>query len=61
MDRHSSADEIVLHSISASPGIAIGKAFHFSQIDLKTLEENRMPVDDVKTEIERFNNAVKNS
>jgi phosphotransferase system enzyme I (PtsI) len=60
-DRHPAAGEIVLHGISASPGIAIGKAFHFSQIDLKSLEENRIPVNDLDEEIERFNNAVKKS
>lgn len=60
-DRHAPAEEIALHGTSASPGIAIGKAFHFSQIDLKALKENKIFVNDVNSEIERFNNAVKKS
>jgi phosphotransferase system enzyme I (PtsI) len=60
-DRRSAVNEIVLHGISASSGIAVGKAHHFAQIDLKSLEENRIPVDDTEEEIRRFNNAVKKS
>jgi phosphotransferase system enzyme I (PtsI) len=60
-DRHAAANEIVLHGISASPGIAVGKAYHFAQIDLKSLEESRIPVDDVDVEIGRFNDAVRKS
>jgi phosphoenolpyruvate-protein phosphotransferase len=62
MDRHSTAtNEIVLHGLSASPGIAVGKAYHFTQIDLTTLEENRIPFGDLNEEIKRFDNAVKKS
>jgi phosphoenolpyruvate-protein phosphotransferase (PTS system enzyme I) len=60
-DRHPATGEIVLRGISASPGTAVGKAYHFAQIDLKALEDNKMPVDDVKSEIARFRNAVDKS
>jgi phosphotransferase system enzyme I (PtsI) len=60
-DRPVPTTEIVLNGVGASPGIAVGKAFHFAQIDLKTLEENRLPIEDVDREIERFTDAVKKS
>jgi phosphoenolpyruvate-protein phosphotransferase len=60
-DRRPASGEIILRGISASPGIAVGKAYHFAQIDLKALEENKMPVEDVKSETARFRNAVDKS
>jgi phosphoenolpyruvate-protein phosphotransferase len=60
-DAHPATNELVLSGTSVSPGMACGKVFHFSQVDLKSLEENRFPVDDVREEISRFEDAVQKS
>jgi phosphotransferase system enzyme I (PtsI) len=41
-----------------SPGIAIGHAFLFKQINLMALEKTRLPVDDTVKEIERLNSSI---
>jgi len=60
-NQHQTVNDIILSGTMASPGIAVGKAFLFSQIDLKTLEESRIPVDNVASEIKRFNDTVQKS
>ena len=44
-----------------SPGIGIGTAYHFTQIDLTMLEERRLPVDNVDSELERLESAHQKS
>jgi phosphotransferase system enzyme I (PtsI) len=60
-NQHQTTSDIVLFGTMASPGIAVGKTFLLSQIDLKSLEENTIPVDDVAGEIQRFDDAVRKS
>jgi phosphoenolpyruvate-protein phosphotransferase len=51
-------NDIEIPGTSVSPGIAIGTAHHFTQIDLKSLEENRLPVDNTASEFGRLENAL---
>ncbi|HUI91735.1 MAG TPA: phosphoenolpyruvate--protein phosphotransferase [Chitinivibrionales bacterium] len=46
---------------AVSPGIAMGTAHHFTQIDLTSLEENSLPVGDIATELERLESALQKS
>jgi len=51
--------EIVLHGISGSPGICIGKAYLVDREGVEVIEKYFVPKDQVKSEISRFRNAVK--
>jgi phosphotransferase system enzyme I (PtsI) len=53
--------DLELAATAVSSGIAIGKAYHFTQIDLKTLEEHRLPVDDIESEMRRLESALAKS
>ncbi len=53
--------DLELAGTAVSPGIGIGTAYHFTQIDLTTLEEQRLPVDNVDAELERLETAHKKS
>jgi phosphoenolpyruvate-protein kinase (PTS system EI component) len=46
---------------AVSPGIAMGAAYHFTQIDLTSLEENSLPVDDTASELARLETALEKS
>ena len=46
---------------AVSPGIAMGAAYHFTQIDLTSLEENSLPVDDIASELLRLETALQKS
>ncbi|HMD67939.1 MAG TPA: phosphoenolpyruvate--protein phosphotransferase [Chitinivibrionales bacterium] len=53
--------DLELTGTAVSPGIGIGTAYHFTQIDLTTLQERRLPVDNVDAELERIESAHKKS
>jgi phosphotransferase system enzyme I (PtsI) len=53
--------DLEIAGTAVSSGIAIGKAHHFSQIDLKSLEENRLPVEDIESELVRLESALTKS
>ncbi len=57
----SAISDMEISGTAVSPGIAFGKAHHFAQIDLKTLEEQRLPVENVESEIYRLETAHKKS
>ena len=46
---------------AVSSGIAMGTAYHFTQIDLTSLEENSLPVDDTASELVRLETALQKS
>lgn len=52
---------IEISGTAVSPGIAFGQAYHFAQIDLKTLEEQRLPVDNMEAELARLDSALEKS
>jgi|WetSurMetagenome_2_1015567.scaffolds.fasta_scaffold00072_22 phosphoenolpyruvate-protein phosphotransferase (PTS system enzyme I) len=49
--------DIVLSGTAVSPGIGVGTAYHFTQIDLTSLQERRLPVDDLEAEMARLESA----
>ena len=55
------ANELELTGTAVSAGIGIGTAHHFTQIDLKSLEESRLPVDDAASELLRLETALHKS
>ena len=50
--------DLELAGTAVSPGIGIGTAYHFTQIDLTTLEEQRLPVDNVDAEARTARNGA---
>jgi phosphotransferase system enzyme I (PtsI) len=55
------AHDLVIQGTTVSTGIAVGTVFPFTQIDLTTLGENRLPVDDSSSELKRLENALSKS
>jgi phosphotransferase system enzyme I (PtsI) len=47
--------------ISLTPGVAIGKAFRFKQIDLESLLNNTFPIENITVELKRLQSAIQKS
>ena len=56
-----SAKRIELSGFSISPGIAIGTAYRFKQIDLESLRNNTFPIEDILLELERLDRSIEKS
>jgi phosphoenolpyruvate-protein phosphotransferase len=50
--------EIELDGLPLSPGVAVGPAFTFKQIDLDAAKRFSFPVDDIEAEINRLDEAI---
>ncbi len=55
---HNSFKRIEVTGVSLSPGIAIGKAFKFKQIDLDSLRNSTFIIKDVKAELNRLHKSI---
>lgn len=56
-----SEGRLELNGVPLSPGIAIGKAYRFRQIDLESLKSNAFPIDDINSEIIRLEESIEKS
>jgi len=52
---------IELSGIPLNPGIAIGRAYRFKQIDLESLRNNTFPVEDINLELKRLQRSIDKS
>lgn len=58
---HFATKEKILHGISGSPGICIGKAYLVDKEGVDVVEKYSVPQKDIKREVARFNTAVKSA
>ncbi|NLG18504.1 MAG: phosphoenolpyruvate--protein phosphotransferase [Fibrobacter sp.] len=52
---------IELSGITLNPGIAIGRAYRFKQIDLESLKNNFFPIKDINLELSRLQRSIDKS
>lgn len=52
---------IELSGITLNPGIAIGRAYRFKQIDLESLKNNSFPIKDINLELSRLQRSIAKS
>jgi phosphotransferase system enzyme I (PtsI) len=61
-DRFKGAEgRLEISGVPLAPGIAIGKAYRFKQIDLESLKSNAFPIEDINSEIVRLEKSIEKS